>query len=117
MGTRIPRTTIIFTSGVSYTLLWWDSPLSQMDVLCCLVENYRVLTLMFLTLPKLNYNKRKKEMEEKINPCWARLGKKMDQLVVYTSLNRINNFHPIICIKIIDTHKSCQFEEGCQVDF
>ena len=32
--------------------------------------------------------KRKKEMGEKINPGWARLGKKMDQLVVYASLQR-----------------------------
>ena len=30
--------------------------------------------------------KRKKEMGKKIDPGWARLGKKMDRLVVYTSL-------------------------------
>ena len=30
--------------------------------------------------------KRKKEKGEKIDPGWARLGKEMDQLVVYTSL-------------------------------
>ena len=33
--------------------------------------------------------KRKKEMGEKIGPSRAWLGKKMDQLVVYTSLSRI----------------------------
>ena len=30
--------------------------------------------------------KRRKEMGKKIDPGWARLGKKMDRLVVYTSL-------------------------------
>ena len=34
----------------------------------------------------LKHAKRKKEMGEKIDPGRARLGKKMDQLVVYTSL-------------------------------
>ena len=36
----------------------------------------------------VKHAKRKKEMGEKIDPGRARLGKKMDQLVVYTSLTQ-----------------------------
>ena len=37
----------------------------------------------------VKHAKRKKEMGEKIDPGRARLGKKMDQLVEYTSLQRL----------------------------
>ena len=36
----------------------------------------------------VKHAKRKKKMGEKIDPGQARLGKKMDQLVVYTSLGQ-----------------------------
>ena len=39
---------------------------------------------------------RKKEMGKKINPGRAPLGKKMDQLVVYTSLDYDRNFDDIL---------------------
>ena len=43
----------------------------------------------------VKHAKRKKEMGKKFDPGRVRLGKKMDQLVVYTSLNLILSL--IIC--------------------
>ena len=42
----------------------------------------------------VKHAKRKKEMGKKIDPGRARLGKKMDQLVVYTSLHIVQNYVP-----------------------
>ena len=37
----------------------------------------------------VKHAKRKKEMGKKIDPGRARLGRKMDQLVIYTSLSKL----------------------------